>query len=299
MPPTAKDAARIQRADLARMPYGSDASDVVGVVRGDGGVILTGALTRDQVEAVNRELDPAMDSVEKVFGAGEENYLAAFLGSRTRRLQHCVKHSKTYREDYVCQEILAEYVAAFLGGRPGSHSLFASQGIEIMPGEKAQELHRDGRGFLERLGITRAEIVVNTLLALTDVTEEIGATRVIPGSHRWDDLSRPGSQGQTIPVILNAGDILLYSGNMLHGGGANVTSDRARRVIATTWSLSFLLSEEAWPFVFSVDEVRGFPPLLQAYLGFHSMTYCGEEPGFLWRVDNRPLQDVLDLTRDF
>ena len=54
-----------------------------------------------------------------------------------------------------------------------------------------------------------------------------------------------------------------------------------------------LLDESA--FVFAVDEVRAYPPRVQAYLGFHSMTYRGEQPGFLWRVRNTPLEEVLGL----
>ena len=227
----ATEVGRTQPAGLEKMPFGSSVAEVISAVQRDGGVVLAGALTSDQVDAVNGDLDPLFDPTDNAFGANEENYLAGFMGSRTKRLQHCVKHSKTYRENFVCQEVLAEYVAALLGGRPGNHSLFASQGIEIMPGEAAQELHRDGRGFLAGMGIKGAngvDIVVNTLLALTDVTEEIGATRIIPGSHQWDDYERPGSQDETIPALLNAGDILFYSGNTLHGGGANITSNQSR-----------------------------------------------------------------------
>ncbi len=288
-----------QAAGLKRIPFASSPEEVERIVDVDGGVVLTGMLSRDEVRAVNDELDIVMGPLQQGnFGAGEDNFLAALFGSRTKRLQHCVKYSQTYREAFLGKPSLAEFVSAILGGRPGSHSLFSSQAIEIFPGEKPQELHRDGGGFLKALGINGPDsphILVNTLLALTDVTEENGATRVIPGSHRWNDFSDMGAPEQTIPATMQAGDILLYNGKMCHGGGANTTEDESRRVIATSWSLGLLTPEEAWPFVISIDEVRTYPRQLQAFLGFHSVTYRGEEPGFLWRADMRPLEDYLGL----
>ena len=283
---------------LSRMPFGSPIPDVLAVVARDGGVILTGALSREKVDAVNTELDAVMGATDGSFGTAEGNYLAKFMGSRTKRLQHCIKHSRTYREAYLANEVLAGYVAAMLDGGIGNQMLFATHAIEIHPGEIAQELHRDGRGFLKRLGLEKpgaVEVVMNTLLALTDITEDMGATRVIPGSHLWEDYTDFGSQEQTVPALMSAGDILLINGRVLHSGGANVTANRARRLIATSWCMNFLMSEEAWPFALSVEEVRTWPPVLQSWVGFRSVSYRGESPGFLWRVDNKPLEEVLGM----
>lgn len=293
-----QDQNRNQSAALARLPFGSPAPEVLAAIARDGGVILTGALSRDQVDAVNAELDVVMGATDGSFGSAEDNYLAKFMGGRTKRLQHCIKHSRTYREDYLASDVLAGYVAAMLDGGIGNQMLFATHAIEIHPGEIAQELHRDGRGFLKRLGLERpgaVEVTINTLLALTDITEDMGATRVIPGSHLWEDYDDFGSQEQTVPALMSAGDILLINGRVLHGGGANVTANRARRLIATSWCMNFLMSEEAWPFALSLEEVRTWPAILQSWVGFRSVSYRGESPGFLWRVDNRPLEDVLGM----
>lgn len=287
------------KPELTRIPFGASVAEVMRIVARDGGVILTGVLTSSQVDQINRDLDAIMNPRSTGdFGAGEGNFIENFYGKTTKRLQHCLKYSQTYRDALLCNDTVAEYVSALLGTPKGSQSLQASQAIEIFPGEKAQPLHRDGGGFLEALGINHknaVDLVANMLLALTDVTEEMGATRIVPGSHLFNDFSRKVPQEETIPATLSRGDVLFFSGKLLHGGGANSTADRSRRVISSAWTLSFLYPEEAWPFVLSLDEVRGYPPILQSYLGFHSRAYRGEAPGFLWRVDGQPLEKHLKL----
>lgn len=284
---------------LVRLPFGSPVEEVMAVVARDGGVVLTGALSRAQVDAVNAELEPLMGPVQQGnFGRDESNFIVDFYGRKTKRLQHCLKFSRTYREAFIANPMLAEYVAAVLPGRVGSHMLFASQGIEIFPGETAQMLHRDGSPMAGTLGMNNAqaaELVCNTLLALTDVTEAMGATRVIPGSHLDADFNVPGDPAATVPALLGAGDALFLNGKLLHGGGANTTRDRSRRIISTSFCVGFMIPEEAWPFIFSVEEVRSYPRALQQLLGFRSIPMMDEDPGFLWRVQTRPLEQHLGL----
>jgi hypothetical protein len=284
---------------LERLPFGSPVAEVVAAVTRDGGVILTRALTREQVDAVNRDLDPYFGKLpEGNFGQNEGNFLEDFMGRKTKRLVHCLRFSKTYREQLLGSPVLAEYIAALVPGAVGCHALISSQAIEIYPGEQAQPLHRDGATHLEMLGMLQKdgpEVLVNTLLGLMDITEEMGATRVIPGSNVWDDFSAPGEPAQTIPALLNAGDVLLISGKVLHGGGANTTRNTPRRVLSSGYAIPFFMGEEAWPFVIPAEEVREYPKQVQAALGFRSVSMHGEQPGFLWRAEARPLEEKLGI----
>lgn len=291
---------------LDRIPFGAPVAEVASIVRRAGAVVLTGVLSPEDVAAVNADLEAEVSalplgnfgsevsSVTKRSEADER----AYSGSRTKHLQHCYMRSKVYREKVLGSRDLAEYVAAIMPGAAGTHALYASVVIEISPGESAQGLHRDGENNFGPLGLNNAHSVcylVNCLLALNDITEDMGATRVIPGSHLSNDFSNFGSQSETIPATLKAGDMLFYNGKVLHGGGANRTEDKRRRVLATAFSFPFVMGEEAWPFTVTAQEVSSYPRQVQAMLGFRSKSHHGEEPGFFWRVNTRPLERHLDL----
>ena len=95
---------------------------------------------------------------------------------------------------------------------------------------------------------------IETMWALTDFTEENGATHVILGSHRWADRSRENSnRGTTIwhgppphgtvQATMKKGSVLVWTGWTVHGAGENQT--KARRIgMDIDYSLSFISQEE-------------------------------------------------------
>ena len=71
----------------------------------------------------------------------------------------------------------------------GHYQLSGPVGIDIGPGETAQGLHRDD--VVYPLPWPHQQVVLNTMWALDDFTEENGATRIMPGSHRTSPADRP------------------------------------------------------------------------------------------------------------
>ena len=84
---------------------------------------------------------------------------------------------------------LASGLALILGavGAVLSHAtsfqIHLTQVISIGAGESAQAIHRDQWAFDFFPFPVGTEVQCNTIWAMTDFTEENGATRVIPGSH--------------------------------------------------------------------------------------------------------------------
>lgn len=289
---------------LERMPFGSAVTDVAEVIAADGAVILTGALTRAQVDIINADLDAPFAALGQGNKADPNNKeMSDFLGYKTKRLPHTLRYSKVWREEYLANPILAEYLAAMVPGAGGSHSYSSSHAIESYPGQDAQPLHRDGEYYLKALGKDHPggpEMFMLNIFALVDSTEDMGATRVIPGSHLWEDFSthsldRPNrGVDETVPACLEAGDLLFYGGRTLHGAGANTTKDKVRRIITNGYLPGFIIGEEAFPFAIPWEEVRDYPEEVQRSMGFRSVSYAGENPGFLWRVETRALEHVLE-----
>ena len=108
--------------------------------------------------------------------------------------------------------------------------------------------------------------MLNGMWALTEFTEENGATRVIPGSQSWD-WEREPDPNDSVPVEMALGSMLVYTGSVLHGGGEN--RSRAPRIgMNITYVLGWLRQEENQYLSCPPDIARGLDPKLRALLGY-------------------------------
>ena len=87
------------------------------------------------------------------------------------------------------------------------------------------------------------EIQVASVIALDDFRAENGATRVVPGSHRWPRARKP-EEHEIADAVMPAGGAVIYLGSTIHGAGANSTREEWRRGLHISYVLGWLRTEE-------------------------------------------------------
>jgi ectoine hydroxylase-related dioxygenase (phytanoyl-CoA dioxygenase family) len=268
------------KAQLRSVPNTTSVADILAIVAEEGGVIIEQLLAEDQVRRFNAEIEPALQALSP--GSKHEvEGLADFHGKNTKRLTNLVTLSKTFREEIIDHDLVADLADTVFNEESGSYWMTTAQVIEIGPGNTAQPLHRDLENNYPFIGMgpTGPEVMINFLLALTDFTDENGATRVIPGSNHWPDYEDRGNQEMTIPAEMRAAAV------------DDLAADEER----VAWALQpgFLTPEEAYPFIVDHELARALSPRVQRLLGFRSQ-YPKGSPG-LWQVDYTELADHLKL----
>jgi hypothetical protein len=240
---------------LEHLPADAPSDAVMAVLDRDGAVILDGLIAPDEADAVYAELKPWIDATRP----GQDG----FSGFRTTRTGALVARSPRSRSLIMDKRIHA-LCDAVLKPNCERYQLHLGQVIRIMPGEKAQAIHRDRWAWGTYLkGI---EPQLNTIWALNDFTRENGATQVVPGSIDWPDDRQP-TPDEITWAEMKKGSAIVYTGTVFHGGGANV-SDHDRLGLNLTYALGWLRQEENQYLSCPPDIARRLDPELQHLLGY-------------------------------
>ncbi|HQT53992.1 MAG: phytanoyl-CoA dioxygenase family protein [Phenylobacterium sp.] len=248
-------------ADLQRLPANAPLEAVMAVLDRDGALILEGVISPQTALAMAEELRPYVEATQP----GQD----AFTGFKTTRTGALVARSAECRTAILDPRVRAICDRVLLPNCT-RYQLHLGQLIRIMPGQPAQPIHRDRWAWGHYL--KGVEPQLNTIWALTEFTAENGATQVVPGSIDWPD-DRRATPGEICQATMPAGSVLVYTGTVFHGGGAN-TSETDRWGLNITYALGWLRQEENQYLSCPPEIARTLEPELQQLIGYAMGSYA-------------------------
>jgi ectoine hydroxylase-related dioxygenase (phytanoyl-CoA dioxygenase family) len=262
---------------IQHLPATATGEEVAAILSEDGVVVVDNLISAAEMDSVTEELRPWLDAT--AFGPDD------FSGRRTKRTGGLVARSQKCRELVMNPTVLAA-CGKFLG-HATSYQLHLTQVIAIGADEPAQPIHRDQWAYDFFTFPKGYEVQCNTLWAMTDFTEENGATRVIPGSNHFDDKLKFELK-DSLAAEMKKGSVLFYSGSLYHGGGAN-QSKATRAGINITYNLSWLRQEENQYLATPIEIAKTLPVELLRLMGYRRGAYA------LGYVDD--LRDPIEVVR--
>ena len=247
--------------ELQTLPATSTTQEILAVISRDGAAIIEGVLNENQLQQFHTELDPFMESTSP----GQDD----FTGRSTTRTGALVARSAMARE-MVMHPLITEAANEFLAPYCQRIQLHLTQIIRLKPGQGKQMIHRDRWAWGQYMKSIEPQF--NTIWAITDFTEENGATQVVPGSIDWPD-DRKSEPEEICQAVMPAGSVLVYTGSVFHGGGENQSqSDRIGANL--TYTLGWLRQEENQYLSCPPEVARQYSPELQDMLGYTMGQYA-------------------------
>lgn len=258
----------------------SDVDGIAGALDEAGCCVIDDAAPAAVMDRIAADLESYRDDAS--IGA------STFEGMSTRRTGSPLPRSAAFRTIAMHPAVIA--AGDHVLGHASGWRFSAAEYIEIGPAEVAQRLHRDQWKY-DMVDFDR-EVELDGMWAVTDFTERNGATRVIAGSHRWADDERP-DPARTVPATMGKGSLLLYTGTLYHGGGANRT-DGWRRGLSLQHAVSWLTQSTNQFLECPPDVVRDWPDDLARFVGYAK---AGNGLG-CWRDSEDPMSAV-DPDREY
>jgi len=237
-------------ASLERFTAQSLPDSIYEAIERDGAAIVEGLLPLDVVARVNAEVEAAVtaaDPREALFNP----IMQAFHGPFTKQVAGMPGISPTFAVDIMCHPLLLALCDRILAPSCARYQLNLGHLLQRGPGSEEQWLHRDEAVWSD-VPRPAPELQLATVIAFVDFTRGNGATRVVPGSHRWPDRElSPAEQvtraaptpDQIAYAEMPAGSAVVYTGGTIHAGGAN-TTETPRRGAHLSYCLGWLRTEE-------------------------------------------------------
>lgn len=279
---------------LQQVTKADGAEAVLDALARDGGVIVRDMIAPDVLTAFRADMETAAAS-HRVGTVSDNPSVQRFWGRTTQRFTRLAHRSPAF-VDILTDPFYLAVADGLLLPNCTDYWMNTGQMMIIGPGEKAQWIHRDSDNWPMMCRREAPEVTVSCMYAITDFDAEVGATQVVPGSHLWDDYSRKPLPEEICQAVMPAGGGMIYTGRVLHGGGANTTTDRWRFGLHLSYLLGWLTPEEAGPLATPWETAQHLPRRAQELLGWHSIGNRNPAASRMWTVDYEDVTDGLGLS---
>jgi ectoine hydroxylase-related dioxygenase (phytanoyl-CoA dioxygenase family) len=243
---------------------GSSPADIAKVLDEDGCVVISDLAPAQTMDQIRSELEPYLVAT----GGGNTD----FLGQTTQRTGALIARSPTSRS-LITHPTIIDSLDLVFRDYASTFQIDLTQLVTIGPGQPAQMIHRDQWSFDHYPFPRGFEAEVATMWAVTDFSEELGATRMVVGSHRWEDDPEEVDLALSSPAVMTKGSVLLYLGSIFHGGGANTTTT-SRIGMNVGYSLGWLRQEENQYLACPPEIARTLPEGLLRLMGYQRGSYA-------------------------
>ena len=247
-------------------------------IRSDGYTVLERVVAPQLVE----DLKAAVERIERDHNLGLAK--TSFEGFKTLRINNLLTYDDVFWE-VPLHEVVLPVVEAVLD-KECLLSSFCS--LVLGPGQEAEPIHEDTQ--LIPLPRPHIPITINAIWALTDFTATNGATRIVPGSHKYDRAPEYGKDYETQLATMPAGSVMLFDSALWHGGGAN-DSDARRFAFSCAYCWGWMRQQENLQLGIPHETAQRFPRRLQELCGYS--VYKGQ----FGHIDNHDPIELLGRER--
>jgi len=278
---------RIRAGQLQRVEAEVPAEQVAAALAQDGAVIVHDLVSGDVVDAINEEVQPFVDAADP--DMRHLNPGVQLFHAQTRHVSGLAGKSPTFATEVMIHPLLMALCDTFLGPSCARYQLNLAHLLERLPGAAAQFWHRDEIVW-NLVPEPKPELQLASVIALVDFTADNGATRVFPGSHRWEPGRYP-TNDEAVAAEMPAGSAIVYLGSTFHGGGAH-SGTQPRRGVHLSYTLGWLRTEENNYLAVPPEVACRLPRPCQEVLGYAVHDAIERGGGYLGMLD---LRDPIEL----
>jgi len=275
---------------LQRVEADGPAEEVLGALLQDGAVIVQDLLSKDVVSAINAEVQPFVDRADP--DMRHLNPGVQFFHAQTRHVSGLAGKSPTFATEVMIHPLLMTLCDTILGPSCARYQLNLAHLLERLPGAGDQFWHQDEIVW-NLVPEPKPELQLASVIALVDFTADNGATRVFPGSHRWE-AGRYPTNDESVAAEMPAGSAIVYLGSTFHGGGAHCGSE-PRRGVHLSYTLGWLRTEENNYLAVPPELACRLPRQCQEVLGYAVHDAIERGGGYLGMLD---LRDPIELFQE-